>query len=67
MSSGPAPEAAPELVLSVARGLVPDLLHALSIGLVPSPVHGVGREVVEVVQFSLAPPGVQRASLVEEV
>jgi len=72
VSSDHAPEAAPELipelVLSVAHGMVPDLVHALSIGPAPLPAHGVGREVEkEAVPFSLAPPGVQRAWWVEEV
>ena len=68
MSSGPAPEAVPELVLSVDHGVVPDLLHVLSIDLAPSSVHGAGREVEkEVVPFSLAPPGVRRVWWVEEV
>ena len=53
MSSGPAPEAVPELVheaaLSVVHGVAPELVHALSVDPAPSPVrgfgHGAGREV----------------------
>jgi len=58
VSSGPAPEATPELVpelvheaaLSVVRELVPGQVHALSVALAPWPVHGVGRGVVREVE-----------------
>lgn len=69
-SSGPAPEAAPELVLELAHGaalsIAREAVRALSVALALLPVHGVGRE-VEVDPVSLVLPEVQKVCWAEEV